>query len=962
MINYSKPIYKNKIIVIITILCMFFQLFMPSANIYGEDVLSLTVTDVCIKDLNGNNIEEEEIDINSGIRIEYYFDIPLDAKEGDKAFLSLPEMFKIDKHLKNICIKSDTGEIVANVEVNKERLVTIVFTDKVTEVDKAVLNFQSAFDKDKIGNDNEDIEFKVDDKVIKIISIKFKAKEKVDPEIKKTGEYDSDNYGIRWNITISPNQELDDVTLIDTLGEYLTYKPETFEVDGVKVNPEISGNTISYKFPNKISKDIKVTLLTTIDPDAKITINDKGAQVRRLENKAKLKIEDSNYNPTIPGYEPEDSETIDAPLDFLSKYGTLCEGEKDKIKWVVTIKATNTDLTDVEYIDEVEEGLSLITSSDNKDELLQVVGNDTIKPIECTEKGFRYNFNKIPKGSKIEITYLTKITDKKRYMINGENNYACYYNKGILKMDGCEEIIIEPSIAFKPEMVNKEFVDYNYSTKEATWLININMNNNKKEPLLIEDPKLIDEISQGQEYVKNSLEVSKNDSEFKKVDDSFVNYDNAAKILTYDFSGYKDNNTISDYYVIKLKTKVNDPKILSSNEAELTNKAYINGNGSDKECFSEVEEHIKDGMLSKNGTFNESDSTIEWNIEFNKNGINLKDGIIEDELPEGVIFQKNSIHLYKAIVDADGSTSKGEELAINTDYTVESSDNSVKVKIPNVNSCCILTFTTKVDKSSSDAVNVVTLSGTGIENQEAKSDNLSSIIAGGGGTAIGNKGKVLITKVDALDNSKKLLGAKYKIYDENKKLLSRNNEAVTNEEGIAQFNNLKLNTKYYVKEIEAPKGYSLDNEYYEVTIGDSKVGTLMLTNKPYTTKTSSSKHHHSSSEKDNDDKDNDPKKREKDLLSDVVIIPSKSNNTPDNSANTPVNTQVKNNNLEVNNIVDTSTNSKSNSDKTSNNKDKRLPQSGSMIDQKVLIFMGLILIFSGLSYGYKKKKILSNIK
>lgn len=97
------------------------------------------------------------------------------------------------------------------------------------------------------------------------------------------------------------------------------------------------------------------------------------------------------------------------------------------------------------------------------------------------------------------------------------------------------------------------------------------------------------------------------------------------------------------------------------------------------------------------------------------------------------------------------------------------------------------------------------------------------------------------------DSGELLPGAKYGLYNSSKKLLKT---AITGTDGKAKFDyDLLPNTNYYVKEITAPEGYVLDNEYYLVNRANTVVNDLdnfqnaklsdynySVTDKPFTLK------------------------------------------------------------------------------------------------------------------------------
>lgn len=97
------------------------------------------------------------------------------------------------------------------------------------------------------------------------------------------------------------------------------------------------------------------------------------------------------------------------------------------------------------------------------------------------------------------------------------------------------------------------------------------------------------------------------------------------------------------------------------------------------------------------------------------------------------------------------------------------------------------------------------------------------------------------------DSGEVLSGARYGLYNSSKKLLKT---AVTDDNGKAKFDyDLLPNTNYYVKEITAPEGYALNNEYHLVNRANTAVNDLdnfqnaklsdhnySVTDKPFTLK------------------------------------------------------------------------------------------------------------------------------
>lgn len=92
---------------------------------------------------------------------------------------------------------------------------------------------------------------------------------------------------------------------------------------------------------------------------------------------------------------------------------------------------------------------------------------------------------------------------------------------------------------------------------------------------------------------------------------------------------------------------------------------------------------------------------------------------------------------------------------------------------------------------------------------------------------VGIERKKVSVKFYKVDNKDMLVpGAKYGLYKEDGTLIAT---AITNDNGFATFENTPWGFKYYIQEIEAPKGYSLNTEKYkfEVTANNSNRNLIL---------------------------------------------------------------------------------------------------------------------------------------
>lgn len=84
---------------------------------------------------------------------------------------------------------------------------------------------------------------------------------------------------------------------------------------------------------------------------------------------------------------------------------------------------------------------------------------------------------------------------------------------------------------------------------------------------------------------------------------------------------------------------------------------------------------------------------------------------------------------------------------------------------------------------------------------------------------VGIKRKTAVIKFYKIDNKDYLVpGAKYGLYKEDGTLIST---AITNEKGYALFEGVKWGSKYYLQELEAPSGHSINDEKYYVDVTEN---------------------------------------------------------------------------------------------------------------------------------------------
>ena len=90
------------------------------------------------------------------------------------------------------------------------------------------------------------------------------------------------------------------------------------------------------------------------------------------------------------------------------------------------------------------------------------------------------------------------------------------------------------------------------------------------------------------------------------------------------------------------------------------------------------------------------------------------------------------------------------------------------------------------------------------------------------------KGSIKIIKVDSKNNEIKLKGVKFEIYNEQNELIS---SLITDENGEAKIENLPIDTKYTIKEVETAKDYILSEEPITIELEENEIKTITFKNK-----------------------------------------------------------------------------------------------------------------------------------
>lgn len=89
------------------------------------------------------------------------------------------------------------------------------------------------------------------------------------------------------------------------------------------------------------------------------------------------------------------------------------------------------------------------------------------------------------------------------------------------------------------------------------------------------------------------------------------------------------------------------------------------------------------------------------------------------------------------------------------------------------------------------------------------------------------KGQIKVIKLDKDDNEIKLQGVKFEVYDEENNLVQT---LITNENGEATTERLRINKTYYIKEVETNESYKLNEEVITVNLKENEIKEIVFKN------------------------------------------------------------------------------------------------------------------------------------
>lgn len=358
--------------------------------------------------------------------------------------------------------------------------------------------------------------------------------------------------------------------------------------------------------------------------------------------------------------------------------------ENDQINWTIKIDCGDQELSDVVLKDILDEGQNFTDK------------NITINNKEVNQNEYTIQNNVLTYKFKNTITGVNTINiysepDSSVYM-NTDGDVAELFNTVKVLVGDREPVIAQAS-------VNIDINDHEVKKKGeylgndiVEWTIDLYNNNNKNKRSVT----MIDNLPDGQEYVKGSLIYNDFKNNILNIDENETININDNTALGYNDGVIKFSGIYDDRAQIKFKVKItNEALKIENSEGKIENQLdfYIQGTGGNGEAnIRKIDGKAKIATSSVkisagSREYNSATGELTWKIEVNGNKINLVNPKISNVIDKGQTFDKDSV------------TIDGQKVSID-DVNLSYEDNVLTCNIPSGSETHTIEYSTKVEKET----------------------------------------------------------------------------------------------------------------------------------------------------------------------------------------------------------------------------------------------------------------------
>lgn len=570
-------------------------------------------------------------------------------------------------------------------------------------------------------------------------------------------------------------------------------------VSGATVTPVANGNGFKFDIPTGTNSKIIVTYKTKIDNLSATT-----------KNTAKLSGGD------VINYDVSSEATVPA-AEFINKTLKSFDPVTKTFEWEVVINKDNKSLTNVVATDEFDTTYM---------EFVSVSGASYDASSDIANGKLVFKFDSLDTAQ--TITVVTRPKDLPELY----SSVHKFENKATLKSDEIstpvEKTVTEWRQLEKITLLTKKGEDVTANDGTVTWTVEV-----KGQKLTPTGYEFVDYLPDNMNYVEGSFRIQEQyydaSPSYRTVTPAYDS-ESGKTVIRYEFDPVTDARFLGKQnyaFWIVYKTATKDytdaeKTVTYHNEAKL--KAEFPGSIVAEDTAKADVTTQTGGVLGKEYKYNHGDRKVTWTVKINEARADMSaiaNPRISDKLAS--YFDYESGKLYK--LDAAGNKIP----VADSDYDAIVVNDLLTVRLPNIGSdCYIFEFTTIFNCIEalvpSSVINHVKLVGDGdiTETSSSSLDSISFNSAVAGATV---KRDIRIMKVDG-DTDQPLEGAVFELYLDDKITLV--GSATTDASGKAVFvdSNSLLGKVLYLKEVEAPAGYTLNSDWIKI---DDYIESNLLT-------------------------------------------------------------------------------------------------------------------------------------
>ncbi len=731
--------HRHLISLLVTVLLIAVTVFPAGSALAAADVTSLAVTtdqemrittdagDLISPDASG---KYTNVPKDAKLYVEYAFSLPdyneaLDPEDpaydynyyaGDYIDVQLPYVVAFDEPTGGWDVKDDHGNTVGVLSIDADGLARIVFTAFVESHSSITgwFSLEGTF-KDGIFDAGDPVQIEVTFAGTTVEIGFHDDREPLSVSADKNGVYDPDTNRITWTVTVTPNRNLDGVTIVDTFGNNQTYVAGSFKrgagaIDdsALTIAPGTSTTQITYAGVSLNSGDTVFSYQT--EPTATAFAAETGS------------VESVNFTNGVDVYLDDDPVADDdatVSLNWIQKsssdVGTSLTDSR-LIRWTIAVNAGGYDLSGATITDTIPKDLDLFVDSTHPIRFgsTDLTNDESHGPNTYTLAG--------ASDTDILTVYLGDITATGSLVFYTRvTNDALYTGNGTTTFTNNAEFNWIGNVSGTPSDRDNEDVGQGVLSKAAgstvnfdddtnniiNWTVTVNRN-------LIDITNAIfsDTINAGQEYVADSFSI--NDTE------GVFSYNPATHTLQYDFGTAR---VISNMYTIRFQTRITDYSPLYVNQANLAayqNSATLTGTG------------ILGGTVTTTGTqrynsqvvnktvqsgYDHTTKRVTWQIVVNRNDIPLTGATLTDTIPAGMTFLPETFSISGVTGAADDALS----YTVNAPDDITSNDSFTYSFPAGFNETATITYQTQVKEDmlltqgSKNFSNVARLTADGLD-------------------------------------------------------------------------------------------------------------------------------------------------------------------------------------------------------------------------------------------------------